>query len=362
MENAISLMERSESIFGMSNNMMHQLPLEPSRQEAFEDLVINFIFDQEERVKQLEEYMCIIGSDFMQLSSEVVGKLKEEIRMEENITKKIEKITRYPETEDLEPLNSHKYLKALTEKASFHTPKFVLPKSLSVKYVRTVFPSPPLVRESTFGFKPGTNHNQNVKTRYDAENLNTQSTQQVLPSFEEYTPPVTHPEEVKETIGIPMEVEPIHEPQLEDLGLNTCNHDIPLSSRKVPSFDEPKPQPHPLPNCPPLGVNLGDKRGTDPPINSHSPDSFRMKVVDRLTIHIPPSSHVASFHPKDTYCYYHPCIDDPKKHYGFKLVLYTDITNKIACRKFQFKNEEEICTVHGDDVGIQPDDVVSPAM
>ncbi|GJY38468.1 hypothetical protein Tco_0424832 [Tanacetum coccineum] len=43
-----------------------------------------------------------------------------------------------------------------------------------------------------------------------------------------------------------------------------------------------------------------------------------MKEVDHLTIHTPPSPHVASFHLKDTYCYYHPCIDDPKKHYGFK--------------------------------------------
>ncbi|GKF21466.1 hypothetical protein Tco_0070104, partial [Tanacetum coccineum] len=34
MEKAISLMGRSESIFRMSNNMMHQLPLKPSRQEA----------------------------------------------------------------------------------------------------------------------------------------------------------------------------------------------------------------------------------------------------------------------------------------------------------------------------------------
>ncbi|GJZ40151.1 hypothetical protein Tco_0586714 [Tanacetum coccineum] len=33
------------------------------------------------------------------------------------------------------------------------------------------------------------------------ENLNPQSTPQVLPSFEEYTPPVTYPEEVEETLG-----------------------------------------------------------------------------------------------------------------------------------------------------------------
>ncbi|GKD02514.1 hypothetical protein Tco_1177488 [Tanacetum coccineum] len=118
-----------------------------------------------------------------------------------------------------------------------------------------------------------------------------------------------------------MEVEPLHEPQLEDLGLNTCNYDISLSSKEVPSFDEPKPQPRPLPNCPPLGVNIGDKRGTDPPIKLYSPYSFRMNVVDKSTINTPHSPHVVSFHPKDIYCYYHPYLDDHKKHYGFKLDL-----------------------------------------
>ncbi|GKA63835.1 hypothetical protein Tco_0763441 [Tanacetum coccineum] len=148
------------------------------------------------------------------------------------------------------------------------------------------------------------------------ENPNPQSTSQVPPSFEETTPPVTHLEDVDETIGIPTEVEPLDETQLKDLGLNTCNHDIPLSSREIPSFDEPEPQL--LPNFSPLYVNLGDKRGTDPIIKPHSPDSFRMKVVDPLTIHTPPLPHVASFRPKDKSCYYHPCVDDPKKHYGFK--------------------------------------------
>ncbi|GKF98238.1 hypothetical protein Tco_0297021 [Tanacetum coccineum] len=108
MKDAISIIGRSANIFRISSDMMRQLPPEPSRQEAFEELVMNFILDQEEKVKQLEEYMGAIGSDFMQLSSEVVGKLKEEIRMEESRTKKIEKITRYPETEKLEPLNNHK--------------------------------------------------------------------------------------------------------------------------------------------------------------------------------------------------------------------------------------------------------------
>ncbi|GKB44543.1 hypothetical protein Tco_0889485 [Tanacetum coccineum] len=116
------------------------------------------------------------------------------------------------------------------------------------------------------------------------ENSDPQSTPQVLPSFEEYTPPVTCPKEVEETLGTPIEVEPLDETQLEDLGLNTCNHDIPLSYKEVPSFDKTKPQPQPLPNCPPLDISLRDKRGLEPPIKPHSLDSFRMKEVVSLNI------------------------------------------------------------------------------
>ncbi|GKB48753.1 hypothetical protein Tco_0899506 [Tanacetum coccineum] len=124
--------------------------------------------------------------------------------------------------------------------------------------------------------------------------------------------------EVEETLGTPVEVEPLDETQLEDLVVNTCNHDIPLSSKEIPSIDELEPQPQPLLNCLSLDVSLGEERGPKPPIKPHSPNSFRMKEVDRLTINTPPLPHVASSHPKDTYCYYHPCIDDPMKHYGFK--------------------------------------------
>ncbi|GKE83947.1 hypothetical protein Tco_1557689, partial [Tanacetum coccineum] len=106
-----------------------------------------------------------------------------------------------------------------------------------------------------------------------------ESTTQTLPSFKEYTPPVAYPKEVEGTLGTPIKVEPLDKTQLEDLVLNTCNHDIPLSSREVPSFDEPKPQPKPLANFPTLDVSLGDKRGPQPPIKPYSPDSFRMKVV-----------------------------------------------------------------------------------
>ncbi|GKB40724.1 hypothetical protein Tco_0885666 [Tanacetum coccineum] len=66
-----------------------------------------------------------------------------------------------------------------------------------------------------------------------------QSTLQVLPSFEEYTPPVTYPEEVEETLGTPMEVEPLNLMKLENVGFD--NHSIPTSYKEVPIFDEPKP-------------------------------------------------------------------------------------------------------------------------
>ncbi|GKA15526.1 hypothetical protein Tco_0695273 [Tanacetum coccineum] len=105
-----------------------------------------------------------------------------------------------------------------------------------------------------------------IKDKVD--NPSPQSTPQLLPLFEVYTPPLTYPKEVYETIGIPMEVEPLDHMKLEDLGFNTCNHDAPLSSKGFPSVDELEPQL--LPNFSPLDVNLGDKRGTDPPINPYS--------------------------------------------------------------------------------------------
>ncbi|GJU81493.1 hypothetical protein Tco_1283858 [Tanacetum coccineum] len=273
------------------------------------------------------------------------------------------------------------------------------------------------------------------------DNPSPHSTPQVLSSFEVYTPPMTYPEEVEGIIGILIEVEPLDETPLEDLGLNTCNHDIPLSSREIPNFDERDPQPQPLPSCPSLDISLREERGLESPIKPHSPDSFRIKVVDNLTIHIPPSPHVASLYPKDVYCYYHPYVEDPKKYYGFKpgllghsgslgvdlsnwemieddwqlepkevsflgrrlnlpvrpkelenvrikethhlehinqqpifqhvtpshnngfyAVLSSDLTNKIACRKFLIKNEERFFTVPGDGVRIKPEGVASPAM
>nr|GEU93107.1 Gag-Pol polyprotein [Tanacetum cinerariifolium] len=109
----------------------------------------------------------------------------------------------------------------------------------------------------------------------------------------------------EETIGLPIKVEPLDKTPPEDLGFNTRNHEI-------PSFDEPKPQTQPFPSFPSLEVDLGEERDPKPPIKPPSPDSFRMKEVDHLTIHTPPLPLMASFHPKDTYCYHQPCIDDPK--------------------------------------------------
>ncbi|GJX64993.1 hypothetical protein Tco_0299336 [Tanacetum coccineum] len=126
------------------------------------------------------------------------------------------------------------------------------------------------------------------------DNPSPQSTPQFLPSVKVHTPPVTHPEEVEETIGIPIEVEPLDHMKLEDLGLNTYSHDLFPSSKEFSNVDEPEPQI--LPNFSPLDVSLGDKRGTDPPINPYSLGSFRMKVVKPLTIHTPPSPHVAYLH------------------------------------------------------------------
>ncbi|GJZ40581.1 hypothetical protein Tco_0587467 [Tanacetum coccineum] len=88
---------------------------------------------------------------------------------------------------------------------------------------------------------------------------------------------MTHPEEVEETIGTPMEVEPLDHIKLEDLSLGTSTHDLFLSSKRFPNVDEPEPQL--LLNFSPLDVNLGYKRGTNLPINLYTPGSFRMKII-----------------------------------------------------------------------------------
>ncbi|GJY05672.1 hypothetical protein Tco_0371612 [Tanacetum coccineum] len=142
-----------------------------------------------------------------------------------------------------------------------------------------------------------------------------ESTTHTLPSFEEYTQPMTYLKEVEKTLGTPKEVEHLNETKLEEVGLN-CNQDTLFSSREVPSFDGPEPQP--LLNSPSLDVSLGDVICPEPPIRPHSLDSSRMKVVDYLTTQTPPSPYVANSHHRGVYNYYNPGIDDPKRHYGFK--------------------------------------------
>nr|GEX23984.1 nucleic acid-binding, OB-fold protein [Tanacetum cinerariifolium] len=139
-----------EGILNDKNPNIEQLSGVMECQEVFDALVMNFILDQEEKVRQLEKYMSVIGSDFMQLSLQIVERLEKEIRIKENGIKKIEKITRYPNTKDLRPLNDHKISETLMKKVAFHTLTFIPAKSLYVRYFQMIFPSPPLVRKSTF--------------------------------------------------------------------------------------------------------------------------------------------------------------------------------------------------------------------
>ncbi|GJX01819.1 hypothetical protein Tco_0185732 [Tanacetum coccineum] len=88
------------------------------------------------------------------------------------------------------------------------------------------------------------------------DNPSLQNTPQVLPSFKEYTSPVTYPEEVEESLGTPIEEEPLNQTKLEDVGLT--NHNIFLSSREIPSVDEPKPRL--LPNCPALDATFDEEK------------------------------------------------------------------------------------------------------
>ncbi|GJX37067.1 hypothetical protein Tco_0250370, partial [Tanacetum coccineum] len=116
--------------------------------------------------------------------------------------------------------------------------------------------------------------------------------------------------------------ETIANPNAQVVGDDMVRDKIPKCMSWLDAYDEPIGDldmiEDKVDNPSPQNASLGNERGPEPPIKPPSPDSFRMKEVDHLTIHTPPSPHLASFHLKDTYCYYHPCIDDPKKHYGFK--------------------------------------------
>ncbi|GJZ36610.1 hypothetical protein Tco_0582801 [Tanacetum coccineum] len=125
MKDVISLMGESESIFRLTTNEMYQPPSEPSRQEEFEHIVMNFILDQEARVRQLEDYMRAIAEEFMEFSSEVARRLKERIKENENKPRKIEKITKYSDTKVLENSAKRDLLENL-EKKTFPTSTNIL--------------------------------------------------------------------------------------------------------------------------------------------------------------------------------------------------------------------------------------------
>ncbi|GKC40124.1 zinc finger, CCHC-type containing protein [Tanacetum coccineum] len=125
MMDAISLTGSSKGIYRLTTSEMYQQPTEPSRQEEFEHIVMNFIYDQEERIRQLESYMQDITNEFMKFSSEVALRLKERIKENESKPRKIKKITEYPDT-----------------------------KAPCVRYIRLIPSNPSQPRKNNCGVKP----------------------------------------------------------------------------------------------------------------------------------------------------------------------------------------------------------------
>ncbi|GJV46070.1 hypothetical protein Tco_1430606 [Tanacetum coccineum] len=186
MKDTISLVGRIEGVFRIATNEMYRPPLGPSRQEEFEHIVMNFILDQEERVNQLKEYMRVIVSDFMQLSSKVTRRLKEKIKKEGNKIRKTKKITKYPDKEDLGPLADHKFSETPTKKTFPNTLKSIPTNSLWIRYVRLNFSNLPRFQKSTFGFKPGKRTSQNIEARHDKGNsLETQPAPHNFPTVKD---------------------------------------------------------------------------------------------------------------------------------------------------------------------------------
>ncbi|GJS90083.1 hypothetical protein Tco_0772719 [Tanacetum coccineum] len=116
---------------------------------------MNFIYDQEERIKQLENYMQDIIDEFMEFSSEVTLKLKERIKENESKPRKIEKITKYQDTKVLENSTKHNFSENL-EKKMFPTPA----SHLCVRYIRLIPSYPSQPRKNIFRYKSRKRANQ----------------------------------------------------------------------------------------------------------------------------------------------------------------------------------------------------------
>ncbi|GKA93051.1 zinc finger, CCHC-type containing protein [Tanacetum coccineum] len=115
------------------------LSFEIQHQEAFEGLVLDFILDQDDKIRQLEEYMGRIRDEYMQLSLNVCEILKEEIRTREyehDRPKKIQKITRYPDTKSVESYKGDTYLVSSNQERSPSIRDRLSSKLLFVGYVR----------------------------------------------------------------------------------------------------------------------------------------------------------------------------------------------------------------------------------
>ncbi|GJY90718.1 zinc finger, CCHC-type containing protein [Tanacetum coccineum] len=181
MKDTISLMGKSESVFRLATNEIYRPPSEPSHQEEFEHIVMNFVLDQEERTRQLEDYMQAFTDEFMEFSSEVTQRLKERINENENKPRKIIKITRYPDTEVLENNTMHDFLKN-PKKKTFPNPTNLL----YVRYVQIITLNQPQPRKNTFGFKPEKKTNQSHHNLSDS--LTAQLSVQSKPTFVNYDP------------------------------------------------------------------------------------------------------------------------------------------------------------------------------
>ncbi|GJW38086.1 hypothetical protein Tco_0063931 [Tanacetum coccineum] len=124
-------MKEAISLVGCSRNLWQSF-LEPPRQIQFEGIITSFIRDQEEELRQLEEYMNIVSDEFMQLSLVDIGE-----SMGSLVIKALSSYTNSP-----------------------------LPNHMCVRYVHTVFSSPPHMRKRTFNIKPSAKTKPHVENQH----------------------------------------------------------------------------------------------------------------------------------------------------------------------------------------------------
>ena len=122
MANVLPPKEEDHEVLMMTGKEAYINLPKPTRQEEFDHITTRFDIDQNERIERLETRTLNIKNEAVQLLEEVGKEIRERIKENHEKPRKIEKITRYPDTEVPKPSSNLGFSETLTKSTSFPCP------------------------------------------------------------------------------------------------------------------------------------------------------------------------------------------------------------------------------------------------